>query len=226
MAHYPRTLGKVLLILVLAAGGMAATARWGAAQPSIRQGAFVVAQDGSRWVVGNGQRHRVDWTFDDTNVIPALPEGVAVATVCEAAAALAAAAASTACDVPTRDPAATAPDPGPALAPASDVLIDVVLDVRGLVGSGAPSETFTISTPTRVEMCWDLRGPTVSGTAYANLFLEGPSPSGMRRDFPHVVLSAQSRDGCHQTSNRLQPATYSVRAAANYEQVRMIVRAI
>src|SRR5438552_2311802 len=106
--HWP-ALSGVLLIIALA--GVLADVRWGAAQSGIRDGAFVVAQDGSRWVVGNGTRSRIDWTVDDTNAIPTLPEGATVTTVCEAAAALAGTDASAACAA--REAAPALPPPAP-----------------------------------------------------------------------------------------------------------------
>jgi hypothetical protein len=51
--------GGTVVLLILAATFLAGV-RFGGAQAGNREGAFVAAQDGSRWVVGNGQRHRID----------------------------------------------------------------------------------------------------------------------------------------------------------------------
>ncbi len=57
------------------------------ASTQVRDGAFVIGQDGSRWVVSGGVRYPINWTVDDTGAIGALPEGPAISTVGELAAA-------------------------------------------------------------------------------------------------------------------------------------------
>ena len=45
-------------------------ASWVTSQPApFPDGAFVAAQDGSRWVVGGGTRYRMSFTNDDTNAL-------------------------------------------------------------------------------------------------------------------------------------------------------------
>jgi hypothetical protein len=64
-------------VIAAAFGGM----QWAGSQGALRDGAFVVAQDGSRWVVSGGQKHRIEFTVDDTNALAGLPEGNPVATL-------------------------------------------------------------------------------------------------------------------------------------------------
>lgn len=68
----------VLSTVVAAAfGGV----QWVGSQGALREGAFVIAQDGSRWVVSGGQKHRIEFAVDDTNALAGLPEGNPVATL-------------------------------------------------------------------------------------------------------------------------------------------------
>jgi hypothetical protein len=76
--------GWVLAAMLLLAGG----AGWAASQAPFRPGAFVAGQDGSRWIVGDGVRLRINFALDDTNALATLPDGPAVSTVDEAVAAL------------------------------------------------------------------------------------------------------------------------------------------
>src|SRR5688500_7224589 len=76
--------GWVLAAVLLLAGG----AQWVASQAPFRSGAFVAGQDGSRWIVGNGERLRINFALDDSNALAGLPEGRSVSTVDEAVAAL------------------------------------------------------------------------------------------------------------------------------------------
>jgi hypothetical protein len=55
------------------------------ASTQLQDGAFVIAQDGSRWVVSGGVRYPINWTVDDTGAISQLPEGPAISTVGELA---------------------------------------------------------------------------------------------------------------------------------------------
>lgn len=84
--------GSIVLVSVLAAFG---GSRWAAsqAQTPFPEGAFVVAQDGSRWVVGGGVRYPMSFAVDDAGALAGLQESsTAVATVGDANAALAGAA--------------------------------------------------------------------------------------------------------------------------------------
>lgn len=82
-------------------------------QPAFPTGSFVVAGDGSRWVVGNGMRLRIVFAADDTQTIPTLAEGATVRTVAEAVAALGGGGGTAA--PPAAGPAATpTPLPNPA----------------------------------------------------------------------------------------------------------------
>lgn len=69
----------VLVAVVALVGG----AQWLMSQGPIRDGAFVVAQDGSRWVVRGGVAYPISWTVDDTNALAALPIGPSVSTIDE-----------------------------------------------------------------------------------------------------------------------------------------------
>lgn len=75
---------RTLVLGLVALVSLGAGARWAASQASFQEGSFVTAQDGSRWVVGNGQKHRVQFTSDDGNALAGLPEGRSVSTVSEA----------------------------------------------------------------------------------------------------------------------------------------------
>jgi hypothetical protein len=44
-------------------------------QAPFPEGAFVRAQDGTAWVVGNGTRFAIAWFSDDDNLLPSLPTG-------------------------------------------------------------------------------------------------------------------------------------------------------
>jgi hypothetical protein len=76
--------GWVAAAVLLLAGG----AQWAASQTPFRAGAFVAGTDGSRWIVGNGERLRINFALDDTNALATLPDGPVVSTVDEAVAAL------------------------------------------------------------------------------------------------------------------------------------------
>ena len=76
--------GWVAAAVLLLAGG----AQWVASQTPFRAGAFVAGPDGSRWIVGNGERLRINFALDDTNALATLPDGPMVNTVDEAVAAL------------------------------------------------------------------------------------------------------------------------------------------
>ena len=95
-------------ILLVAVGVLAALggAHWAASQQGpFPEGAFVVGQDGSRWVVGNGVRYPMSFIVDDAGALPSLPESsTVVGTVGEASAALGGSAPAP----------APAPAPGPA----------------------------------------------------------------------------------------------------------------
>ena len=78
--------GWAVAALVLAFSG----ARWAASQPQpFPEGAFVVGEDDTRWVVGGGVRYRISFVTDDADVLPTLRESTTVvSTVAEAQAAL------------------------------------------------------------------------------------------------------------------------------------------
>jgi hypothetical protein len=69
----------VIAVALVAAGlgGM----RYAASQAPFRDGAFVVGQDGSRWIVSGGTKYRITFTTDDTNALAGLPEGPSVAVI-------------------------------------------------------------------------------------------------------------------------------------------------
>ena len=71
-------------------------------QSTFPEGSFVRAQDGTEWVVSNGNRFQITWMTDDSNAVPRLTRGPSVSTAGQLAAAIAAVA-----------PAAT-PTPAPA----------------------------------------------------------------------------------------------------------------
>src|SRR5436190_20414937 len=99
--------GWVVAVILVSVAGVPIVA----SQPTFANGAFVVAEDGSRWVVGNGMRLRIVFAADDTRVIPTLPEGPTVRTVAEAAAALAGGGGAPPASAPTPTPT---PIPNPA----------------------------------------------------------------------------------------------------------------
>jgi hypothetical protein len=76
----------VAALVLMLLGGTA----WAASQPTpFPSGAFVVASDGSYWVVGDGVRYPISFTTDAGDALSAVPKGnTAVASVCEASAAL------------------------------------------------------------------------------------------------------------------------------------------
>lgn len=85
---YTRWLRLGLMVAAMLASA-AVGARWAQSQTPFPEGAFVVGQDGSRWVVGGGARYRMSFVTDDGGVIPGMREGgVVVSTVGEASAAL------------------------------------------------------------------------------------------------------------------------------------------
>ena len=114
--------------------------QYAASQASFPEGAFVVAQDGTRWIVTGDTRYSMSFITDDANVIPALAEGdTVIATVAEANAVLG------------RSPASTS---APAAQPAPAALL---LDVVG--GSDRDTDRFVAPGP-RIEICWDVTSTT------------------------------------------------------------------
>jgi hypothetical protein len=97
-----------LLVGAVAVASATAGARWARSQGPFPEGAFVVGQDGSRWVVGGGARYRMSFVTDDAGVLPGLREGGLVSTVAEAQAALAGAPVATGGVAPAPPMAATA----------------------------------------------------------------------------------------------------------------------
>src|SRR5579884_3965759 len=85
-------------------------ARWARSQSApFPTGAFVTAQDGTSWVVGNGVRYRMSFVTDDAGALSSLPDGgTTVASVCEASAALSGADIAATCHAgPPTNPAQT-----------------------------------------------------------------------------------------------------------------------
>lgn len=99
-------LTSALVVGVLAAGRAIRVVRPPRLSAAPANGAFVLAQDGSAWVVHNGVRYSITFTPDDDNILPALREGRSLATAFELTAAL-----------------ATAPGP-------DDTPVDAVLELR------------------------------------------------------------------------------------------------
>lgn len=86
---------------LIAAGVLVAGAvERAASQARFPDGAFVTAQDGSRWAVGNGAKVRLTFSTDDTNTLSGPRDAGTATTLAEAQAALAGAA-----------PSAPAPEP-------------------------------------------------------------------------------------------------------------------
>lgn len=80
-------------VLLIAVGALAALGggHWVASQQGpFPEGAFVIGQDGSRWVVGNGVRYPMSFIVDDAGMLSSVPESrTVIATVGEANMALA-----------------------------------------------------------------------------------------------------------------------------------------
>lgn len=88
---YRRRLGFGVAMMVVVLGAALGGVRWARSQAGFPAGAFVVGEDGTRWVVGNGVRYRMSFVTDDAGLLPAMRESsTVVATVAEASAALAA----------------------------------------------------------------------------------------------------------------------------------------
>jgi hypothetical protein len=84
-----RWLGYGLVITLVAVVAALSGARWARSQAPFPEGAFVVADDNSRWVVGGGGRYRMEFTPDTMGLLPTLREGGPVASIGAAQAALA-----------------------------------------------------------------------------------------------------------------------------------------
>jgi hypothetical protein len=73
---------RIVALVALVAGAAAlGGARWARSQQPFPEGAFVLAQDGTRWVVSGGIRYRIAFTADDANALPMLPEGPPVSSL-------------------------------------------------------------------------------------------------------------------------------------------------
>jgi len=68
--------GWLVAAVMVSAGGLVPPA---ASQGVLPLGAFVIAEDGTRWVVGHGARFRIAFVPDDSKTVPTLAEGVTVA---------------------------------------------------------------------------------------------------------------------------------------------------
>lgn len=93
-----------------------------ASQPSLPEGAFVLGQDGTGWIVAGGAKYRIAWTFDEQDALALLPEGGEVRSVSDAAALLGLS------PTPAVAPVSSPPAPSPSPTPTDD---------RGLVGQTA-----------------------------------------------------------------------------------------
>ncbi len=117
MISYTLRIGGCLTAAALLAGVTAL-----ASQPSLPEGAFVLGQDGTGWLVAGGAKYRIAWTFDEQDALALLPEGGEVRSVSDAAALLGLSPTSAV------TPAANPPAPSPSPTPTDD---------RGLVGQTA-----------------------------------------------------------------------------------------
>lgn len=99
-----------------------------ASQPSLPDGAFVLGQDGTGWIVAGGAKYRIAWTFDEQDALALLPEGGDVRSLNEVVLLLGLN------PTPVATPVSNAPSPTPA--PSDD---------RGLVGQTAVELCSSIS---------------------------------------------------------------------------------
>lgn len=84
-----RMIGIGVALALMVAGSAVGGAQWARSQAPFPEGAFVVGDDGSRWVVGGGARYRMSFVTDDAGLLTTLRDGGAViATVAEAQAML------------------------------------------------------------------------------------------------------------------------------------------
>jgi hypothetical protein len=192
-------------------------------QATFSEGAFVQGQDGTRWVVGNGRRFRLAFVSDDAGLLPTLPEGSPVATVCEAAAAVAG----------TDPVACAASGPAPA-APAPPADSSILLDARGgYTIDLVRTETFTLSTRRVMEICWELADPAPppGGSPLLELLIY---ESGSDRQVTIVLVDqnpALRENGCWprgEVTTRdatLAAGTYYLRLISFFRSWRVIVRA-
>jgi hypothetical protein len=93
-----------------------------ASQPSLPDGAFVLGQDGTGWIVAGGAKYRIAWTFDEQDALALLPEGGEVRSVSDAVALLGLS------PTPAVAPISGTPAPSPP---------PTATDDRGLVGQTA-----------------------------------------------------------------------------------------
>jgi hypothetical protein len=96
------------VVLVVGVGGERARS-----QAPFPEGAFVRAQDGTAWVVGNGTRFAIAWFSDDDNLLPSLPTGPTVTTAEQLMAALAQSRSPASSEPPTPQPPPPTPTPPP-----------------------------------------------------------------------------------------------------------------
>ena len=232
------------LLTLLALGSVASVH----SQPTFPDGAFVQGQDGTRWVVGSGLRFRMAFVGDDAGLLPGLRDGGIVASVCEAAAALAGTDPA-ACGVvrPVSVTPATPPFAPPAPPPFTPPVVPPVtfpappspestllLDAGGgatttlpgpVPGSGPGSvvtQPFVNSAPRELELCWEVPDPTTP-TAYAGFTIWEWAADGTRATSFAVPFTQQN--GCRTFPGQLLPAgTYVVHVTSSLPFWRVFVR--
>jgi hypothetical protein len=125
-----------------------------ASQPSLPDGAFVLGQDGTGWIVAGGAKYRIAWTFDEQDVLALLPEGGEVRSVSDAVALLGLS------PTPAVAPISGTPAPSPP---------PTATDDRGLVGQTAVglcsslSRTRFTATIERAQFATQVMGISSSG---------------------------------------------------------------
>lgn len=161
-----RLLRALVVFGVVAVVGAVGGAQWARSQTPFPEGAFVEAQDGSRWVVGGGTRYRMSFVPDDADVIPGLRESnIVVSTVAEANAALGGGTAPRLTPAPTLPPT---PSPRPTPSPVPPVGGGAIASAwSGRWETSYGTMQLTVS-GTTVTGTYDFDGGRITGTVTGN----------------------------------------------------------
>jgi hypothetical protein len=187
-------------------------------EPPFADGSFVRARDGSRWVVSRGRRYALTFLTDDANVIPSLPKGPSVSTADQLAAELSApqpapapaspapSAAEETTSAPPASPAAVTPSsPMPSSPPPAEPTALLVAEGVG------DAETDYFTAPGRVQLCWEVRGRSPSGTfgPDASFYIY---PQGTRGGSYVARFGPKNDNGC--TFANIRPGAYYIEVIA------------
>lgn len=168
-AHITHVSALVVAVVALLTGVTAL-----ASQPPLPDGAFVLGQDGTGWIVADGAKYRIAWTFDEQDALALLPEGGEVRFLGEAVALLGLGPTSTVV------PVSGAPLPTP-----------TPVDDRGLVGQTAAGLCSSISrsrftaTIERAQFTAQVMG--VSSSGYWVIVVASVTNTGAQPDDPFRV---------------------------------------